>query len=169
MKKNSLLVLIIMLFVINAFSQSKTDTIFDITYKIIKAYKTQNSDLLSSYSSFYAKSEVKEKDYWKKDDVKKTVEIAQKWDGKIRGVGYQTMNFPGTKMENALVYLYDTPEGKIYTLQFSRKNSGNWFLSMMGGINEYDKSHFDNFKQDMDEFQKSLERAINKAKTEQKQ
>lgn len=146
----------------NLFAQSPTDTLFQITNKVMKAYKTQNTDLLASYSSFYGKLEVTgNKDYWSEEDVVKTVERAKNWDGKIRGIGYQTMKMGGTTLKNALVYLYDAPDpGKIYTLQFTKKDSGNWFLSMMGGIEEYDKSHFDNFKQDMDEFQKAVENAV---------
>jgi hypothetical protein len=163
MKKMTLVsIVVIFMSVTNLFAQSPTDTLIQITNKVMKAYKTQDTDLLASYSSFYGKLEVTgNEDYWKEEDVVETVERAKNWDGQIRGIGYQTMKMGGKTMKNALVYLYDAPDpGKIYTLQFTKKDSGNWFLSMMGGIEEYDKSHLDNFKQDMDEFQKAVENAV---------
>ncbi len=162
MKKVALILAVALMISTNLFAQSRTDTIFKLTNEIIKAYKTQNTEVLAKYSSFYGKMEVTgNKDYWNKEDVKKTVELAKKWDGKIRGVGFHTMNMGSVAMQNALVYLYDSPnKGKIYTLQFTKKNSGNWFLSMMGGIEEYDKSHFDKFKQNMDDFKKAVEKTV---------
>lgn len=146
------------------FAQDINTKISAITNEIIDAYKTQNREKLAKYASFYIKGDITDsKDFWKQDDVKKDIEEAKGWDGTIRGIHYNKRKLGKKIMYSALVYLYDAPEsGKIYSLSLTKFDDGNWFMTMMGGIEKIKKSQYDGYFEMLDDFIDKVDNAVKK-------
>ena len=127
----------------NLFAQNNENKEVErIAREILEAYKTKNPELLKKNVSGILKSTIT-KDYFNTKSLQDDIKAAENWDGKIRAIGYKTVNLFGKKIQSADVYFADV-EGtnKIYVVLLSKMGDNPW-VAVGSGIGKEKKSEFE--------------------------
>ena len=147
MKKVTLIfAAIAFMFSTNIFAQENTSQeVEKIAREVLKAYKTQDVELLKKHASGILKQSISES-YFKDKGVKEYIKVINNWDGKIRGIGYETEHFGTTTIQMATVYFADVPKSdNIYVVMLSKRNSSDWVM-FAKGVDQEKKEEFDSLK-----------------------
>ena len=143
MKKATLILAVIaLMFSTNIFAQENTSTkVEKITREVLKAYKTQDVELLKKNASGIIKMSIS-KSYFEDKDVKEYIRVINDWDGKIRGIGYETQHIGPMTIYMATVYFADAPKDYIYVVTLSRTDKGKQWVMFAKGLDKIKKEEF---------------------------
>jgi len=109
---------------------------------IIKAYKNKDAALLKNYVTGFIAMAITD-DFFDSDDGKPAVEMATKWDGKIREIRYETGDLMGKPVILASVYFGDSDtEGVINVVTLSSMDKSTWKAFALG-ISTISKAEFE--------------------------
>jgi len=152
-KLTQIMVVVALMISTNLFAQENTSVkVESIAKEILKAYKTKDVELLKKHASGVLQDAISES-YFEDADSKEYTEVAKRWDGRIKGIGYDVQAMGAMTMYMANVYFADAEkEGEIYEVVLSKLNDQDWVM-FARGILKAQKSEFD-------ELSKSL--AVNK-------
>ncbi len=145
MKKVTLILTVVaLLFSTNILAQENTsENVEKIAREVLKAYKTQDVELLKKNASGILKQAISES-YFKDKDIKKYIKVINEWDGKIRGIGYETVHFGNRTMQSATVYFADVPKSSdIYVVTLSHSDKSDHWVMFAKGIDKIKKEEFD--------------------------
>jgi hypothetical protein len=133
--------LLIFVFVISThltFAQSDTKKIAE---EVITAYKTKDADLLKKHATGMLIYVIND-DFFESDDGKPLVEIAKKWDGKIKEIRYSKDNVMGKEVLLASVYFSDNPNGNLNVVMLSSFDKSAWKAFALG-ITDISREEFE--------------------------
>ena len=107
---------------------------------IIEAYKTKDVDLLKKYATGVIMYVINE-GFYESDDAMPLVEIAEKWDGKIKEIRYTQGDMMGKTILLASVYFSDNPNGNLNAVLLSSYEDSEWKAFALG-IGDIPKEEF---------------------------
>ncbi len=136
MKKVLLVVAVLLSFSISAFAQVE-----DVAKDVLNAYKGRNVEMLKKHASAVLKMSISE-DYFKDEALRKDLKAVDNWDGKIKGIRYESRNLMGANVVMATVYFADVQgKDRINVLLLSNFNNTGWTI-FGNGISSMAKEEF---------------------------
>jgi len=133
-----LLLLFVFFISINlTFAQGDAESVAE---EVIKAYQRQDADLLKKHVSGMMMYVVND-DFFESDDGKPLVDIAKKWDGRIKEIRYSKGDVMGKDVLMALAYFSDNPNGNLNVVILSSFDKSAWKAFALG-IDNVSKKEF---------------------------
>src|SRR6056297_131342 len=124
-----LLLLFVFFISINlTFAQGDAESVAE---EVIKAYQRQDADLLKKHVSGMMMYVVND-DFFESDDGKPLVDIAKKWDGRIKEIRYSKGDVMGKDVLMALAYFSDNPNGNLNVVILSSFDKSAWKAFALG-------------------------------------
>ncbi|MGC9375061.1 MAG: hypothetical protein ACP5DQ_08490 [Bacteroidales bacterium] len=103
----------------------------NIAKDIIKAYQNKDADLLKKHATGVLMYAIND-DFFESDDGKPLVEIAKKWDGKIKEIRYSKGDVMGKEVLLASAYFSDNPNGNFNVVILSSFDKSAWKAFALG-------------------------------------
>ncbi|MDZ7797031.1 MAG: hypothetical protein U5N56_08290 [Candidatus Marinimicrobia bacterium] len=136
MKK--IVVIAIFTFFLFLFARADVETV---AKEVLEAYKTKNVEMLKKNASGMTAHIINE-NYFEDKDIKEDMKSLDDWNGKIKGIRYDSENIMGNFVIIAYAYYSDHSEKEINVVMLSNMNSENWvFLGT--GLDQLKKADFD--------------------------
>ncbi|MDZ7821581.1 MAG: hypothetical protein U5N26_07075 [Candidatus Marinimicrobia bacterium] len=136
MKK--IVVIAIFTFFLFLFAQANVETV---AKEVLEAYKTKNVEMLKKNASGMVAHIINE-NYFEDKSIKEDMKSLANWNGKIKGIRYDSENFMGNFVIIAHAYYSDHSEDEINVVTLSNMNSTRWvFLGT--GLDQMKKTDFD--------------------------
>ncbi len=118
----------------------------NLTNEVMQAYKTQDWQLLKKAT----KSNFVNEKYFTNKKYKKYTQLAKEWDGTIKDIHYDVMNFMGHSVIEADAYVADAGKksSDIYVVTIKKKDNNDWH-AYIEGIYTMPKSDFDEMDKEL--------------------
>ena len=126
-------------------AQDDNANVSKVAKQVIKAYQTRDVELLKENASGMLKMVLNSTgdSYFKDQEMKDLLNAVDNWDGKIRGIVYETESIMGKTMKMATVYFADGKKnGEIWEVVLMNNGDDNW-LAFSEGIIAGSKKEFD--------------------------
>jgi len=112
-----------------------------VTKEIVKAYQSEDAALLKKYVAGFFAMAIND-NFFESDDGAPLVEIANKWDGKIKEIRYVKGDVMGQKVILAKAWISDNPNGNLNVVTLT-SNEGNQWKAFALGINDFSRAEFE--------------------------
>lgn len=140
MKKLFILLVLAIAFlpVSNLFAQGDAETV---AKEVIKAYKTQDVDLLKKYMTGMMMYVIND-EFFNSDDAKPLVKAAKNWNNKIKEIRYSKGDIMGKKVLLASAYFNDNENGNLDVVILSSFEKSDW-KAFAYGITDVSKEEYE--------------------------
>jgi hypothetical protein len=129
-----------------------------ISKEILKAYKTKNAELLKKYATGIIVYAIND-DFFENKDGKPLVEVASKWDGKIKEIRYSKGDIMGKTVLLASVYFSDNVKGNLNVVILTSYEKSDW-KAFVYGITESTKEEFEEGSLEIPDGEKQEENVV---------